>query len=170
MAAKMLVVFVKHTGHVLSAATVASPPVVPPLAADLVGDALTLWGIPASPAWSLALPPDALDVAVIDPKDELLVSPFDWQIGADKQPVQLQYLGQSVTVTPNAGPPQAITLNPPATFTADGVDAVLFEQGGTGPVQVYPGVTAHGIANFQYTGAPVTRALGLITNFPFALK
>jgi hypothetical protein len=174
MAAKMLVLTVKHTGHVLSATTVATQPVVPPTAADLVGDALTLWSIPGViPSWSLALPADALDVAVIDVKDELLASPFDWTIGTDRQAAQLQHITDGPpTIALPAGPPQKITLTPPnlvPPFTADGIAAMVFERGATGPVQAYPGVTANGTADFLYTGAPAKTVLGVVREFPIAV-
>jgi hypothetical protein len=174
MTGKMLVVFVKHTGHVLSAATVASPLVVPPAAADLVGDALTLWsipGVPQTPLWSIAMPADALDVAVIEPKEELLASPFDWRIGTDRQAEQLQHLAlPAPVVTQQAGPPKTIKLDLTPGFTGDGVDAVVFEQGATGPVQVYTGATSAGVAEIRYTGADAKTVLGFVREFPLVAK
>src|SRR3954447_11289572 len=95
---RMLVVFVKGTGHVLSAVTVATAPTRPLTSKDLVGDALPLWsvpGVPSTPGWSFGVPAEALDVAMIDPKQELLDSPFDWKIGSDNQPAQLQRIGSA---------------------------------------------------------------------------
>ena len=173
MSGKMLVVFVKGTGHVLSAATVAAAPLAPPVA-DLVGDALTLWSIPGvvppSPSWSFAVPADALDVAVIDQKPELLEHPFDWRIGTDKQAAQLQRISQpGPTVTKTAGPPPTITLDVTPGFKGDGVGALVLEQSGTAPVQVLPSSTTAGVVTVTYTGNTPTTVLGFIAEFPLAV-
>jgi hypothetical protein len=173
MTGKMLVVFVKNTGHVLSAATVASPPVVPPAAADLVGDALTLWsipGVPQTPPLLLPLPAGALDVAVIEPKEELLESPFNWRIGTDRQAAELQHIGDTVAVALPPGLPKTIKLSLPVGVTSDGVDAVVFEKDAAGIVQVYPSLTSAGVAEIHYTGADAKTVLGFVREYPLSAK
>jgi hypothetical protein len=181
---KMLVVFVKGTGHVLSAVTVATAPTRPLTSKDLVGDALPLWsvpGVPSTPGWSFGVPAEALDVAMIDPKQELLDSPFDWKIGSDNQPAQLQRIGSASPtiekIEKPAGPKTltaTVSLPPPAPGLpppVSGIPAVIFEQSGTDPVHFAPTETDEsGVATVTYTGGEPNIVIGFVAEFRLAVK
>ena len=146
MTAKMLVLYVKRTRHVVSALTVAAMPATPLTIDVLIKDSLKLRCDPTNfDPMDFDMPASELDVAVAALKEEALIDPFRFSIGAD---LELQTLTGQPTFDKTAFP--TITLNEPGVVKTPNLDALVMEQSGADPPQTQARkTTAGGAATFQ---------------------
>lgn len=127
---KMQVLFVKQTGHVLAAFTRTTDPEGKPQVSDLAGSGLfvrnrtIVSAASSSGGETLVVPPDALDVAVVDYDPGVFTAPIGFVAGGGR----VAQLGSEVIQLDAASPPTAAPApqNPPiVNFSATRVTAVI---------------------------------------------
>jgi hypothetical protein len=113
---KMQVLFVKKTGHVLAAFTRSADPEGKPKVEDLTGDGLLVrnMSLPATLAKTVLVPPETLDVSVVDFEPALFSSPREFVVGGGKVTRQGAIVLTLVSTAPPAPtPPPALLAGPP---------------------------------------------------------
>lgn len=173
MSGKMLVLFAKWTGHVLSAATVTAIPTTPLTADTLAGTALPLRNVPGNTPtgdWRLALPSGELDVALVNMDEQLLADPFSYEIGSDKQSRMLQHLGAKLKIAAPTSTSLAVTL--PLGLLAANLHVLVGEEGvGSDIAEVQQTTTDNlGVATITTTVAGTRTVLALIAGYPLVVK
>ncbi|HYP27456.1 MAG TPA: hypothetical protein VE262_12125 [Blastocatellia bacterium] len=121
MSSKMQVLFVKQTGHVLAAFTRTADPEGAPNITDLIGSGLlvrntTTLAAPSPGGEILVVPPEPLNVAVVDYDPDVFISPLDFVAGGgrvSKLGPNVADLALSTDPIPPPPPPQAPTESPP---------------------------------------------------------
>jgi hypothetical protein len=119
MNTKMQVLFVKQTAHVLAVFTRTADPEGKPRVSDLTGSGLSVRNRkPISPASTtggeiLVVPPDALDVAVVDFDPDVFTAPIGFVVGGGR----VARLGSGMIKLDPGKPPLPPPAGPPAPKT-----------------------------------------------------
>jgi hypothetical protein len=162
MTAKMAVVFVTHTGHVLAALTRAAATEAKILTADLAGPGLLVRS-PDALDPDLEVPADELDVLVTDFKEEVLLNPRAYQVLKDSDP-PLDDLSSSPTVTTTLSATE-VTVTLSAAPASDVLVWVLLRKVASGETAVVTGkIIPPGVIDSmpQALGSGPIRVLALV--------
>lgn len=122
MSSKMQVLFVKQTGHVLSVFTRTSDPEGAPKVKDLTGSGLLIRSdAVVAPAVSggeeVAVPPESLDVALVDYDPEIFISPLGFVAGGGRVVKLGTGAANVATLAPSGTVPPPPPALPPAALT-----------------------------------------------------
>jgi hypothetical protein len=113
---KMQVLFAKQTGHVLAAFTRTADPEGKPKVEDLTGGGLLVrnMSLPATIAETILVPPETLDVSVVDFEPAVFSSPREFVVGGGEVAKQGAIVLTLVSVAPPpATPPPPLLASPP---------------------------------------------------------
>ena len=171
---QMLVLFIRTTGHVLSALTMANTSdTAQPKVSDLVGEGMPLSNYPAnaitsSPPWTFTIPATEIDLVVVTSSADLLANPFDFTIGNDRQPKNLDF---PTAPTFDATTPVTVDVAHPASVIVDaGIKTLICMQNGTSVVQSWSGSTVDWKAAATFTGPQPKRILAFVADRPVAVS